>query len=159
MLWRAGASLNSRKLAWTRLKFTNFYGICMSDIRRHIEFPAIDIRVNRVLYESRELGMSCDDLRTTCTDLPTSYQDLLTSDKSYLRVMRSRGGKCIILVLSKIEVDARSIIICSVGKWSDHDLLHNSGWPCCHGGAAEKKRYLQEEIRIMQRRFWACKPW
>ena len=81
----------------------------MSDIRRHIEFPTIDIRVNRVLYESRELGMSCDDLRTTCTDLPTSYQDLLTSDKSYLRVMRSRGGKCIILALSKIEMDARSI--------------------------------------------------
>ena len=53
--------------------------------------------------------MSCDDLCTTCTDLPTSYHDLLTSDKSYLRVMRSRGGKCIILALSKIEMDARSI--------------------------------------------------
>ena len=52
----------------------------------NIEFPSMDVRVNRARYESRELSMS-GDMYTTCTDLPKSYQDLLTSDKSFLRVI------------------------------------------------------------------------
>lgn len=68
LLSRVGASsLNSRKLTWTRLKLTNFYDICMSDLRRTIKFPTMDVNlVNQARYESHELGMSGDDMCTTC---------------------------------------------------------------------------------------------
>ena len=89
---RVGASsLNSRKLAWTSLKFTNIEDICTSNLRHKIKFPTMDVRVDRAHYESRQLGMSRDDLCTTCTDLSTSYHDLLTSDKSFLRVIYEQG--------------------------------------------------------------------
>ena len=64
----------------------------MSDIRRNIEFPTMDVGVNRARYESRELSMSGDAMCTTFIDLPTSYQDLLTSDKSFQRVICDQGA-------------------------------------------------------------------
>ena len=81
------ASWCELELALTRLKFNNFYDICMSDQRRNIEFLTMGVRVNRAHYESRELGISCDDLCASCTDLTPRYQDLLRSDKSFLRVI------------------------------------------------------------------------
>ena len=46
----------------------------------------------RWMYESRELGMSCNDLCTTCTDLPTSNQDLPTSDNTFQQLICDQGA-------------------------------------------------------------------